>query len=304
MKALVLALGLAAGLNAYAEKNPALLDMQTGVSNPAPAVLSEKAYVAWANPLLDQEDGSFAYSAFTPHVFSWYEQEKGRDSLPKEVSADPEKIFVSFDKPIRETDALEASGEIEEGNTVGAELYAEMDGTVDQGLEAMKFLWGKPVGKEEGFSYPAPSPFSKRVEYFAPNADWGPGAYANLTLRRDGGIVKDLSDRYIFLVRGNSKDGYTVLMQYARPGGKTYSQACIAIAILKPMAGGKFSYRISTRYQGQNYKVLGNISIGRAQIGFNKEKVRAVAVEYRDRINELRTTGSIKNRAGSIKWGD
>jgi hypothetical protein len=301
MKALLSALLLVTGIAQAAEKNPALIDMDLP-ARPAPAVLEYDSYVEWVRPLLVTK-GKDSFSAFTPYVFEWYKEESQRSTLPADVYNDPGKIFVSFDRPIRQTDELEGAGEIEVGNTVGAEVYAEFEATLDQALDAMLFTWGKPVGKNEGKTFPAPSPFGRRVDYFSPLAQLGAGAYANLTLRRDGGIVKDIADRYVLLVRGDKVNGYTVVMQFIKPALNSPSQQCIAIAILRPLPGGKISYRISTRFQGQNYKMLGNVSIGRSQIGFNRGKVRAIAEEYGKRIKELRETGKISEKPTNIEWG-
>ncbi len=305
MKKILVALAIFMSVGiAHAEEkqNPALIDMETGVQRPAPAVLEYTSYVQWVQPILEWESGKSALSAFTPHVFAWMEEQKGRP-LPPEVFKDPKKIFVNVDRPLQQTIQLEDAGEIEEGNTVGAEVYAEMEGSVEEGLAAMLFLWGRPVGEASGRTYPAASPFARRVEYSAPLPELGEGAFANLTLRRDGGVIKDLADRYILLVRGNAQVGYTVVMQYVRPALKTETQHVFAMALLEPMGEGKFSYRISTRYQGQNYKILGGIKLGRATVGFNREKVRAVAEEYRARIQELRLTGTIKDKKTDIEWG-
>lgn len=280
-------------------KNPALLEMETGQARPAPVELTLAGYEAWAARALPEG----AISAFTPNIFAWFDREAGLSDLPEEVGRSADKILVNVAGPLAETIALEDAGEIETGTTVGAEVYAEMEGSVDQALEAMLFQWGKPVGKMEGRTYFTATPFARRVEYFSPLAEMGAGAYANLTLRRDGGIVKDLADRYVLLVRGDSARGYTVVMQFVKPALKTQTQRVFAIALLRPLGEGKVSYRISTRYQGQSYKVLGNVSIGRAQIGFNAEKVKAVALDYRSRLDELRKTGTITERRTDIEWG-
>jgi hypothetical protein len=182
-------------------------------------------------------------------------------------------------------------------------VYAEYDCTVEQALEAMLYVWGKPVGAAEGFTYPPASPYGRRIEYFAPLPEMGPGAYANMTMRKDGGIIKNIFDRYVLLVRGDKEHGFTVVMQYVKPALKTQTQQVFAIALLTPLANGKTAYRISTRYQGQSYKVLGNISIGRAQIGFNKAKIKNVALEYGKRIRELKETGTIQDHPTDIGWG-
>lgn len=276
--------------------NPALLDLPAG--SPAPAQLTLESFTNWSKPLLKP---SYA-SAFTPNVFEWYENEKSR-GLPQEAISDPGKIYVNVERPLRETIGYEEAGDIEEGNTVGAEVYSEMDGTVAQVLETMLFRWGKPVGAAEGKTYPPGGQFARRIDYFAPNPNWGTGAYASLSLRKDGGIVKDIADRYIMLIRGNEKDGYDVFMSYVRPGGNTLTKQCMAIAIIRPLPNGKTSYKLSTRFQGQSYKVLGNVKIGRAQIGFNIAKVRAIQEETMGMLKELRTTGKIADKKTDIEWG-
>jgi hypothetical protein len=297
MKTLIIAL-LLAPVAALAS-NPALIDMQTGVSNPAPATLDYASYTAWSAPLLS---GSDSVSAFTPKIFEWYQSEKD-SPLPAAVYSDPQRISVNVARPIAETDAFEDTGEITEGNTVGAEVYAEQTGTIDQALNTMLFRWGKPANASEGQAYPPGGPFGKRTDYLAANSDWGLGAFASLTMRRNGGIVSDLFDRYLVLVRGDSVKGYDVLMQYVKPGGDTSTEKCFAIAILRPLANGKVSYKISTRYQGQVYKMLGNISIGRSQVGFNVSKVRAVQVESNGMLKELQDTGTIKDHKSDIEYG-
>jgi hypothetical protein len=296
----LIAIALLSLLATASEKNPALIDMDMAAKKPAPAELELASYEAWVRTILPSQD---TFSAFTPYVFEWYAEESQRSSLPAEVQEDPDRIFVRTDRPIAQTDELEGSGEIEEGNTVGAEVYAEFDATVEQALEAMMYVWGKPVGASVGHSFPPPSPYGRRVEYFAPLPELGEGAFANMTMRKDGGIIKDIFDRYILLVRGDRERGYTVVMQYVEPALKTLTQQVFAIALLTPLPNGKVAYRISTRYQGQSYKVLGNISIGRAQIGFNKAKIKNVALEYGQRIKELKETGTIKDRKSDIGWG-
>lgn len=301
---LLLVFGLAAfsGIAIAATKNPALIDVETGKVRPAPEEISFDAYLEWAQPILNPAPGVDVTSAFMPYVFEWYENEKNR-GLPPEVSADADKIFVNVERPLAETVELEEAGEIEEGTTVGAEVYAEMEGTPKELLEAMLFRWGKPAGKEEGFTYPSGGPFARRIDYFAPVADWGPNVFASLSLRRDGGIVKDIADRYLVLVRGDETRGYDVLMQFLKPAGKTSTTRVFAITIIRPLGNGKSSYKISTRYQGQSYKVLGNVSVGRANIGFNVDKVRDVQLDYAKQLKELRETGTIRDKKTDIEFG-
>jgi hypothetical protein len=296
----LIAIALLSLLAVAGEKNPALIDMESGAKRPAPVELELASYESWVRSILPSQD---TFSAFTPYVFEWYEEESQRLTLPAEVEQDPDHIYVRTDRAIVQTDELEGSGEIEEGNTVGAEVYAEYDCTVEQALEAMLYVWGKPVGQAEGATYPPASPYGRRIEYFAPLPEMGEGAMANMTMRKDGGIIKDIFDRYVVLVRGDNEKGFTVVMQYVKPALATHTKQVFAIALLTPLPNGKVAYRISTRYQGQSYKVLGNISIGRSQIGFNKAKIKNVAYEYGLRIKELRETGTIKDRKTDIGWG-
>lgn len=283
-----------------AEISPALRGVQNGVSRPAPAELEYNSYLQWAGPML-REGGRDRLSAFTSRVFDWYRA--NRDTgLPPEVYKNPEKIYVNIDRPLAETIELEASGEIEEGNTVGAEVYAEQSGSVKEALETMLYRWGKPTGAVEGKTYPPGGQFARRVEYYAPNPDWGPNAFANLSVRKDGGIVQNLTDRYLLLIRGDEAKGYDVLMQYLQPGGSTATQQVFAISLIRPVSPGKVAYKISTRFQGQSYKILGGVKIGRTQVGFNVQKIRAVQVESNGFLRELQTLGAIPDRKTDIEF--
>lgn len=297
---LMLGLLAFAGSAAAANLNPALIDVQTGKVRPAPEKLDMDSYLEWAQPILKPNASTNYTSAFTPAIFEWYNEERER-GLPE--GATNGGVVINVERPLAQTIELEEAGEIEEGNTVGAEVYAEMDGTAEQALEAMLFRWGKPVGKMEGDTFPTANPFARRRDYFAPNSDWGPNGFASLTMRRDGGIVKDIHDRYLVLVHGDKDRGYDVLMQYIKPGGTTLTKQCLAIALIRPLPNGKASYKLTTRFQGQSYKVLGNVSIGRKNIGFNPEKVKAIQTDYTSQLKELRDTGTIKDKKTDIEFG-
>lgn len=272
--------------------NPALDDMQRGTKYFAPATIERASYINWVTPILEPQNSK---SAFTDYAFDWFETEKDRP-LPSQVYQDRDKIFVRVDRPLQETNDLESRGEIEEGTTVGAEVYAEMDGAPSEVLTAMLFRWGKPAKAEEGTTAPSPSPFSSRVEYFAANPEWGPGAYVNLSRRIDGGIIKDLHDRYLVLIRGNAQKGYDIVMQFVKAAGKTPSTQSLGLAMIRPLGDGKkSSFKITTRYQGQSYKVFGNISIGRSRVGFNIVNARNVQLDFARALRELKDTGDIRN---------
>jgi hypothetical protein len=301
-------LAIAAGLllplasPANGAKSPALKDMEGIQTRPAPAELELDSYMEWAAPLLRGDDGADRTSAFTSRVFDWYKANRDLP-LPKEVYADKERIHVNVARPIAETDEMEANSEIEVGNTVGAEVYAEQSGTVKEALATMLFRWGKPTGSPEGKTNPPGGQFGRRADYFAANPEWGPGAYASLAMRRGGIFVHDLTDRYLLLVRGSEEKGYDVLMQFVKPGGKTDTQQVFAIAMIRPVSPGKVSYKISTRFQGQSYMSF-TLRIGRSMAGFNVNKIRAVQEESNGLLKELQTLGEIKNRNTDLQNGE
>ena len=287
LSAFVLALIAA---NASAAKNPALEEMQTGKSRIAPATLNLAEYTAWAAPILGPND---SVSAFTEKAFAWLEEERSR-GLPQQVNTDREKIYADTQGPRRETEEMEDAGEIAENVTVGANVYAEMDGSVEQVLEAMLFRWGKPVGASEGSTKPNPKPFSVRTEHFAPNPEWGSNAFVNQSIRQKGGVVNDMNDRYLMLLRGNASDGYEVLMQFVKRGGESDTTQSLGVAIIRPLGNGKTAYKIFTRYMGQNYGFLGGM-IGKGQFGFNQGNVRGVQLDFMRQLKELKEKGKITN---------
>jgi hypothetical protein len=295
MKLLAL-LSLAVSFSAQAAVNPALDGIINVGTRLAPQDLSLDAYSRWVDPIAKPNGKDFT-SSFAPAIFAWYESNKSAP-LPAQVSQDADKIYVDVETAKAQALELEDSGDIEPYTAAGADVYAIVDGNVDQALEAQLNVWGKPVGKLEGKTKPAPSPFGKRANWFAPNPAWGPGAYASLEVRKDGGIIWSLSDRYVLLVRGDSATGYDILMQYIGPVGQSPTTNVLAIAMIRPMPDGKASFRISSRYQGQSYRFLGEI--GRSTIGFSQSKVRGIQKSYVDTVTELRATGKIADHANDL----
>ena len=285
---IVIIAGLMAS-NARAEVNPALKGIQTGNAILAPEALNAESYMSWIELVRKELKLADFASAFTYGMFDWFENEKERD-LPLEVSKDEEKIYVDVERAKKETTDLEDVGEIESSTTIGADVYAEMDGTIDEVMNVMLYRWGKPVNAQEGETHPDPSPFSLRAEYFAPNAEWGPNAFANISSRKNGGLLNDLDDRYIVLIYGNQTRGYDFVMQYFAPAGKTATKKSIAMGTMRPLKNGKTAFKISTRYQGQNYGV---IPFGRSLFGFNVGKVRGVQVDFSRMLAEYKKLGRI-----------
>ncbi|MGZ3712147.1 MAG: hypothetical protein ACXVBE_10330 [Bdellovibrionota bacterium] len=148
---------LSASVSAFAATNPALLDLPA--AGPAPQVITLDSYMTWAKPMLKPD----YTSAFTANIFSWFENEKSR-GLPQETYNDPGKIFINVDRPLQETIALEDGGEIEIGNTVGAEVYMLMDGSVHEVMETILYRWGKPTGAADGQTYTQGGQFARRIQ--------------------------------------------------------------------------------------------------------------------------------------------
>lgn len=273
---------------------PAMDGMPDVGTRLAPAELSKEAYLRWAEPLLKAQ-GTDRTSPFSEKIFAWYEANKNT-GLPSQVGADPQKIYADVATAKAETLALEQAGEMEENVGAGANVYAEIQGTPEQALEATLYLWGKPVGQAGGKTKPAAQPsHSIRADWLEPNPKWGPGAFANLEVRKEGGIVKPLSDHYVILVRGDAVKGYTVLMQFVAPQGQTETTHVLAIAIIKAIGKDKVMHKISSRYMGQKYP-----SILRDTIAFNTSKVRQIEKRFVDYVTELRTTGKIADQVNDL----
>ena len=282
-----------AGL-ARADVNPALAGIQKGKFLPAPQSLSEDSYLDWLDAVSKIQGWQDVASAFTDKLFVWYENEKNR-GLPNEVYQNADRIYVNVDRPKQETLELEDQGEIEAQTTIGAEVYAEMDGTIDQVLDVMLFRWGKPIGKADGETHPNGGMFSKRVEYFSPNLEWGSNGYVNVSNRTNGGLLKDMDDRFLVLIYGDNVRGYDIVMQFLAPHGRTATKKSLGIATMRPLPNGKTAFKITTRYQGQSYNIP--LIDGRSVFGFNESKVRAVQKEFSDMLEEYRSSGKIKQNS-------
>lgn len=297
MKYLPLLLCLSFPLSAFA--NPALEGIPNVGERHAPAELNRDTYLQWAEPILNAT-GNDLTSPFTDIVFAWYEEQKN-SPLPEQVAKDPQKIFVDTLSAKRQTIDLEEKGFIPPYVTAGANVYAEIPGTTDQALDATLYLWGKPAKQAEGKTKPVATPsHSARVNYLAANPLWGAGAYGSLEIRSNGGsgLVSDLSDRYLMLVRGDSVKGYDIFMQYIGPGSTTETTKVFAIATIRPLPNGKVAHKIASRYMGQSYGALK--SMGRELFAFNAAKVRQIELTYVKYVNELRTTGNIADEKNDL----
>lgn len=157
-----------------------------GTINP-PAQITRASYTGWLRAINSN------VSPFTDHVFDWYEAQLTHP-IPSQVSQDPDKIYVNVDKALQETIALEQSGDVEEGTTIGFDAYSIIPVPINVALETKLFNWGKPIGARAGDTYPFDSVFS--TVHNTITEKWGQGNYWSVTDQTGGGIVQDLHDQY------------------------------------------------------------------------------------------------------------
>lgn len=232
--------------------------------------------------------------AFDQKLFRWYEDQR-KLPLPNEVAADPEKLFVSVERPLAATIELENAGDIEKGITYGLETYGLVDADIKTTLEAVLFRWGKPVGAASGVTYPSDTLYSFREEKLEPM--WGPGAFRTVTHKTGGGVAKDMNDLYTLLVLGNEREGYTLIGSFLGVDGKLVTQTVggLTLIMLKPTADGKTDYRVAGYHLGQSYAFFG-IEFGRRNYGFNRDRIREGQKEFYGQVAELKSTGKITER--------
>jgi hypothetical protein len=257
---------------------------QANTSINPPEDLTSISYPGWLRAINSN------VSAFADNAFAWYEAQK-KSPLPSQVYADPDSIYVDVDRALQETIALEQSGDIEEGNTIGFDAYALINAPIQVVLETKLFNWGKPVGQPQGETYPYDSVFS--LVHDVSTLRWGANNFWVTTSQTGGGVAQDLHDDYTILVRGNSTRGYSVFASYFGPEGDTATQAHISIVILTPTANGKTEYRQCVRQNGQSYKIFG-IDIGRKSFGFNAARDHDGVKLLSQQMLELKSTGTIK----------
>ena len=261
-----------------------------GRSGP-PATVTRASHETWLRAI-----GS-PVSAFHDHIYDWQEEQL-RSPLPSPVNSDPDKLHVAVERPMRETIALEEAGDIEEGNTIGFEAYAIIPAPVATVLEAKLFTWGKPVGRSEGETWPFDSVFSRKHDTL--KAKWGAGNYYCTSDTSGGGIVKNLHDDYTLLVRGSDAEGYVLTAAFFAARESSPTSSHLSIVTLKPLSGGRTEFRQTVRQQGQSYKIFG-IDYGRRNFGFNAVRVREGQKQFFATVNELKTTGKIReNKPGSF----
>jgi len=239
-------------------------------------------------------------SPYADYTFAWFEAQKTAP-LPDGVAKDPEKLLVLVDKPLAEAIKVEKSGEVAEGTSYGLETYAVIDANVSQVLEAILFRWGKPVGKTGGITFPHDTVFGYREERASP--EWAPNAYKTFTFKRNGGIALDMNDVFAMIIRGNAKEGYTLVGSFLEPYSKDVSTSTatyITVIYIRPMADGKTDYRVAGLLTGQDYSFFG-VDQGRKSFGFNTTKIREGQKEFIKQVKSLKETGKIPERRSLVE---
>ncbi len=255
-----------------------------------PAVLEKASHNAWIKQI-----GAETISPYANFAFGWYEAQKAR-ALPPQVNADPDKLFVSVAAPLAEAIKVEKSGEVAPGTSYGLETYAIIDAPASKVMETILFRWGKPIGQTGGITFPYDTVFGYREERATP--EWGPNAYKTYTFKRNGGIAMDMNDVFAMVVRGDAKNGYTLVGSLLEPYGNgttTTSTTYITIITLRPMADGKTDYRVAGLLTGQDYSFFG-VDNGRKNFGFNVTKIREGQKEFIKQVKALKDTGKIPER--------
>jgi hypothetical protein len=265
----------------------AFLPLAAAMAGPTPPAQIERAsYPAWLSAI------SAPASPYFNYVFSWYEHQKGL-GLPPQVAADPDKLFVTVDRPLAEAVRAENGGEVDEGTSYGLETYGVIDAPVATVLEALLFRWGKPVGKPNGITHPNDIVFGFREEKLT--QDWGPTSYKNHAIERNGGVAQDRDDVLSLLVRGDANIGYTLIGSFLAPGGSTSTTSFLTIILLRSTADGKTDYRVAGLQNGQNYSFFG-VDTGRRNFGFNASRIREAQKDFLSQVRTLRDTGKIPEK--------
>jgi hypothetical protein len=261
-----------------------------GSPNP-PTEITRESYVGWLRIINSN------ISPFLDPVFAWYGEQIGSPlpaAVNNRVTNDPDKIYIVVDRAVREANDLENAAEVDQGNTFGFDTYGLADVPISVSLETALFYSGKPVGKDEGDTYPFGSLYSHSI--CSIQEKWGRGNYFSSQSRTGGGIAKDLHDDHTILVRGNAADGYSIFDSFYglmanKSDTATISQ--ISILLLKSRSDGKTEYRRSWRRNGQSYKSLG-LENGRRLFGVEIGRFRSAEKVLAAAMNELNTTGRIK----------
>jgi hypothetical protein len=253
-----------------------------------PDQITPAAYRRWLGAI-----GSNISKFFDP-VFAWHDEQL-RSRLPPEVNADLNRLHVDVRRALDDTIALERSGGIGKGNTVGFEAYALVDVPISVALETVLFYSGKPVDEQRGDTYPRDTMFAR--SHWSIRDKWGAGNYHARSAQKRGGFsVDDLHDDHTILVRGNDAVGYTVFASFFGPtaGKSTATRAQIAVVMLNSSPDGVTEVRHAVRRNGQTY---GAGKYCRSDFGFNVKRIRAFERLVSRSMVELNNTGRITENA-------
>jgi hypothetical protein len=252
------------------------------MDNP-PAQLTRESLRTWLAKLHDP-------SPFYDAIFDWYDEQL-TIPRPSQVDTDPDKLFVRVDRAMAQAIKVEDAGDAEEGTTVGFEAYCRVDVPIAIALETMLFFCGKPVGKDQGDTYPFDTVFSQ--SHCTLEKRWGDGNYVWRTAQIGGGAVQDVRDENVVLLRGNAADGFVLFTSFTGPAGDTTTTTQCMIGMLRSLSANSTEYRQYLQRNGQSYKIFG-LDFGRKTYGFNAARVRQVEKPLAAAMVELKTTGKIK----------
>jgi len=251
-----------------------------------PAQIDRASYAQWLGSIRAPSTPYFDFA------FAWLEAQKNRP-LPSAVNADPDKLFVTVDRPLAEAIKVESDGDAEEGSTYGLETYGIVNAPIATVLETILYRWGKPVGQASGVTHPNDTVFGFREEKLT--QEWGSGSYKTYTIKTNGGIAKDLDDTFSLLVRGNATDGYVLAGNFLAPNGSTTTTSFITLMTIKPMSDGRTDYRVAGMQTGQNYSFFG-LDNGRKNFGFNVSRIRDGQKDFLNQVKSLKETGHIPEK--------
>lgn len=269
--------------------NSGLAPFSTKYQAPAPDTLQLEQYLAWAEPILTANPDSEAISPYSEQLFQWYQRNKGV-SLPSELSDGREPVFINVERPLAEVKAMELKvGKVPGlslAETVGAEVYARMNGSARQVLDAVMFRWGKPVGNGmEGCTRPADAFYSDRQDCLRSVPAWGTGAYVSDSLRLKSSLLPDLADRFLVLLR-EVDGGYDILIQFIQPipERSTPTKRSLTFIIIRPIDEKTASMKMNFRYQGTSYR---GFPMGYQMFGFNRDRSLEVFKKFDEKLAEI-----------------
>ena len=255
-----------------------------------PTATSAEAQSAWEAI----EEKLIAYPHFRPEVLiAMDEQLEHPDHQASEAEPTLNQIYVDSTTAVTEYVAL---GSRVKKATIGFNMYAIIPASIESVLAIYQSRNGLPI-HVDGFdasygplaqTFPEDLFFGYRRERSISRTNaWGPGGFLNQTLKHDStlGVVDNQNDMYAIIQRGNSTDGYDVILQRvgtacpssAAEGSmpisdcKSSTKSNLALLILRPIGPQMTVFKMNGRFVGQSYKARPD---GESVIGFNAVKIR------------------------------